>query len=326
MTDAEGLRVATATVDWNVRLKTLESGLLSAAGDGGRDPDVGGVGVALGRRRAAPRGAAARCRLDGRARASTGWCWDRTGRGRRPCSTWRRPSRIPRRGRSRCWASARRGRHAEAARVDRDGRAGPGATNPRPLHGLRGGADRGDRKHRAPARPDHRGGPRAGGAPDGRNRRRARCATGGSKTARRGSASACSWRASLMDEPDLLLLDEPSSGLDLPSRERLIASLDAMAEANADLPTVLVTHHLEEIPATTTHALLLRDGAIVAAGPIADVLTSERRLDHLRHRGRGRPQHRPLGRDGRPQLESPPPAEWPPHAPPPLARARSSAG
>jgi iron complex transport system ATP-binding protein len=79
---------------------------------------------------------------------------------------------------------------------------------------------------------------------------------------------------SLMDEPELLLLDEPSTGLDLPSRERLMGSLDAMAEANADLPTVLVTHHLEEIPATTTHALLLRDGAIVAAGPIASVLTS----------------------------------------------------
>jgi iron complex transport system ATP-binding protein len=79
---------------------------------------------------------------------------------------------------------------------------------------------------------------------------------------------------SLMDEPDLLLLDEPTSGLDLPSRERLIASLDTMAEANLDLPTVLVTHHLEEIPATTTHALLLRDGAIVSAGPIGEVLTS----------------------------------------------------
>jgi iron complex transport system ATP-binding protein len=79
---------------------------------------------------------------------------------------------------------------------------------------------------------------------------------------------------SLMDEPDLLLLDEPTSGLDLPSRERLIASLDAMAEANADLPTVLVTHHLEEIPSTTTHALLLRDGAIVAAGQAPAVLTS----------------------------------------------------
>jgi iron complex transport system ATP-binding protein len=79
---------------------------------------------------------------------------------------------------------------------------------------------------------------------------------------------------SLMDEPRLLLLDEPTTGLDLPSRERLIASLDTMAEANVDLPTVIVTHHLEEIPATTTHALLLRDGAIVAAGPIASVLTS----------------------------------------------------
>lgn len=79
---------------------------------------------------------------------------------------------------------------------------------------------------------------------------------------------------SLMDQPRLLLLDEPTTGLDLPSRERLIASLDTMAEANVDLPTVIVTHHLEEIPATTTHALLLRDGAIVTAGPIASVLTS----------------------------------------------------
>jgi iron complex transport system ATP-binding protein len=80
---------------------------------------------------------------------------------------------------------------------------------------------------------------------------------------------------SLMDEPQLLLLDEPTTGLDLPSRERLIASLDTMAEANLDLPTVIVTHHLEEIPSTTTHALLLRDGAIVAAGQAGAVLTSE---------------------------------------------------
>jgi iron complex transport system ATP-binding protein len=77
----------------------------------------------------------------------------------------------------------------------------------------------------------------------------------------------------LMDDPDLLLLDEPTTGLDLPSRERLIASLDAMAETNADLPSVIVTHHLEEIPSTTTHALLLRDGAVVARGPIATTLT-----------------------------------------------------
>jgi iron complex transport system ATP-binding protein len=78
---------------------------------------------------------------------------------------------------------------------------------------------------------------------------------------------------SLMDDPRLLLLDEPTTGLDLPSRERLIASLDTMAETNANLPSVLVTHHLEEIPATTTHALLLRDGIAIAQGPIAATLT-----------------------------------------------------
>ena len=77
----------------------------------------------------------------------------------------------------------------------------------------------------------------------------------------------------LMDDPRLLLLDEPTAGLDLPSRERLIASFDAMADANAALPTVTVTHHLEEIPATTTHALLLRQGTVVAQGPIAATLT-----------------------------------------------------
>lgn len=79
----------------------------------------------------------------------------------------------------------------------------------------------------------------------------------------------------LMDQPELLLLDEPTAGLDLPSRERLIGSLDAMAVANPALPTVTVTHHLEEIPSSSSHALLLAGGRIVAQGPIAEVMTAE---------------------------------------------------
>lgn len=75
--------------------------------------------------------------------------------------------------------------------------------------------------------------------------------------------------------PDLLLLDEPASGLDLPSRERLVAALVASARRWPELPTITVTHHLEEIPPTTTHALLLRGGRVLAAGPVDETLTSD---------------------------------------------------
>ncbi|MFD0473890.1 hypothetical protein ACFQ0B_40810 [Nonomuraea thailandensis] len=79
----------------------------------------------------------------------------------------------------------------------------------------------------------------------------------------------------LMPQPRLLLLDEPATGLDLAAREQLLASIDALRARHSSLATVLVTHHLEELPATTTHAMLLRDGRCLAAGPVADVLTSE---------------------------------------------------
>lgn len=82
----------------------------------------------------------------------------------------------------------------------------------------------------------------------------------------------------LVGEPGLLLLDEPTAGLDLGGREELVSALGVLARDPAAPPVVLVTHHLEEVPAGTTHALLLRAGRILAAGPLEDVLT-ESRLD-----------------------------------------------
>ncbi|WP_049566423.1 ABC transporter ATP-binding protein [Nonomuraea sp. SBT364] len=77
----------------------------------------------------------------------------------------------------------------------------------------------------------------------------------------------------LMADPAVLLLDEPFAGLDLPAREDLITAVEALAETRPVLTTVTVTHHLEEVPATTTHALLMRDARVLAAGPVDDVLT-----------------------------------------------------
>jgi len=77
----------------------------------------------------------------------------------------------------------------------------------------------------------------------------------------------------LMSDPPLLLLDEPATGLDLPAREALLGALATLAMSRPELAMVLVAHHLEDLSATTTHALLLRRGEAIAAGPVAEILT-----------------------------------------------------
>jgi iron complex transport system ATP-binding protein len=78
----------------------------------------------------------------------------------------------------------------------------------------------------------------------------------------------------LMTDPELLLLDEPAAGLDLGGREALLQMLGRLAQDPQAPAIVLVSHHVEEVPAGFTHALLLREGAVVASGPIREVLRS----------------------------------------------------
>ena len=96
-----------------------------------------------------------------------------------------------------------------------------------------------------------------------------------------------------MTEPGLVLLDEPTAALDLAGREELVRTLDALSADPSTPPTVLVTHHVEEIPTGFDHVLLLREGRVIAAGPIGEILTAEHlsacfamTLDLEHHRGR----------------------------------------
>lgn len=79
----------------------------------------------------------------------------------------------------------------------------------------------------------------------------------------------------LMTDPELMILDEPGAGMDIAGREDLVARLTDLARDPEAPTTLLVTHHLEELPQGLTHLLLLNHGKVVAQGPIDEVLTSE---------------------------------------------------
>lgn len=79
----------------------------------------------------------------------------------------------------------------------------------------------------------------------------------------------------VMTDPELLLLDEPTASLDLGAREELLALLGGYAQEPTTPAMIMVTHHVEEIPVGFTHVLLLREGRVVAQGPIGETLTAE---------------------------------------------------
>ena len=88
-----------------------------------------------------------------------------------------------------------------------------------------------------------------------------------------GEQARVMFARSMMAEPELYILDEACSGLDLPSREMFLGVVEGVM-ASGDAGVVMVTHHIEEIPAGITHALVLKDGAVLASGPVAETVTS----------------------------------------------------
>lgn len=92
------------------------------------------------------------------------------------------------------------------------------------------------------------------------------------RTLSSGERMRCLIARALVLEPQLLILDEPTAGLDLLGREQVLATVQSLCGHG---PTVLIiTHHLEELPPATSEVLLLKDGRVAAAGATAKVLKS----------------------------------------------------
>lgn len=83
----------------------------------------------------------------------------------------------------------------------------------------------------------------------------------------------------VMTDPELLLLDEPAASLDLGAREELLQLLAGYAASPQSPAIVMVTHHVEEIPQGFTHAMLMADGGIRAAGPVDEVISDQQLSD-----------------------------------------------
>ena len=85
----------------------------------------------------------------------------------------------------------------------------------------------------------------------------------------------------LMTDPIALLLDEPTGRLDLGGREQLVRLLDGFSRDNPTLPSVVVTHHVDEIPVSTTHCALMREGKFIASGPLEETFVQLRSMVRL---------------------------------------------